>query len=216
MQQRRIGRARADAIYIDAVAGDLPRQRLGEGDGAALGAGINGLAQAADATRVAGDDDDLAAAALDHLVEEGVRDRHRAEQVQVDHLAPEFRRVFHEGLDLAPAGDIGDHIHMAAQFVGPLLEGGDRLQVGDVEADELGAVPLLAQGGGGLAPLLFVAQQHEGAGRRQRLGRGPPDARCGAGDDRRLVFQLHAAHTSRFRGPYRPDGERNNPADPPA
>src|SRR5205085_9120876 len=60
LEERRVGRTGAHAVYVDAMARDLARHGLGERDEPALGRGVHGLARRADAAGVGGDDHDLA------------------------------------------------------------------------------------------------------------------------------------------------------------
>ena len=63
-QDRGIGRAGTERVEDDALADEFARERLGEGDDAALAGGIDRLARRADAAGVGGDVDDAAEAAL--------------------------------------------------------------------------------------------------------------------------------------------------------
>ncbi len=59
IEQRGVGRSRANTVDVDLMAGHLARERLGEGDHPALGAGVHRLPRTAHASRVAGNVDDL-------------------------------------------------------------------------------------------------------------------------------------------------------------
>src|SRR5262245_601947 len=70
-EERSVGRPRAHAVHPDLVARHLARERLREGDHAALGGGVDRLARRADLARVGAEVHDAAAASRDHAVEHG-------------------------------------------------------------------------------------------------------------------------------------------------
>ena len=139
MEQRRIGRARRDAVAVDAVARHLSGQALRERNDGALAARIERLAHAADAPCVACHGNDLASRiALDHVRQEAMNHAHRTDVIDRDHLVPEIWRVLQERPDALPSCDACDHIDAIRRTrlcgVHELI---DRLAIGQIERNEL-------------------------------------------------------------------------------
>ena len=160
----------------------LLAQRLRPAVHAPLGGGVGGVAGAGGA---AGDrrDVDEVAAAVAELVEEHLGGGHRAEQVDLDHLALLGALVGGERREQHHAGVVDQDVG-AAELVLDALRGGDeRVAVGDVGLDGDRAVAELV--GQRLDAVGAAGEQRDAvAVGGQRAGGGLADAGRGAGDDR--------------------------------
>jgi hypothetical protein len=192
-QKRRLGGAWADAVDVDVVPRRLAGQRFGEGDQAAFGARINGFAEASDATGIAGDVDDLAAAALHHLRQQCPGQLHRSDEIQRNQFLPQAGCGIPERSGLAPAGAVDEYIRRADLGLNGFREGADRGLVGQIDGKEFGLLAFVADSGGGCLALVAVdvAADDRCPRFRQRLCRCLADAGGSAGNHRDLVFETH-------------------------
>ena len=170
----------------------LLAQRLRPAVQAPLGGCVAGVAGASGA---AGDrrDVDEVAAAVAELVEEDLGRGHRAEQVDLDHLALLGTLLGGERGEQHHAGVVDQDVG-AAELVLDALGGGDeRVAVGDVGLDGDRAVAELV--GQRLDAVGAARQQRDAvAVGGQRTGGGLADARRGAGDDRDAAGGGFGAH----------------------
>ena len=95
-------RSGTERIEDHALAHELARDRLGEGDDAALARGIDRLAGGTDPPRVGRDIDDAPEAARRHAAQHDVVHVQWPEQVDSDDLAPELRRGVEEAARQGP------------------------------------------------------------------------------------------------------------------
>jgi hypothetical protein len=91
------GRAGADAVGGDALAGGFAGNGFGEGNEAALGAGVDGFHRGADAAGVRGDIDEASPTGLEHVGQDGAGHAHGPGQVDLQHLVHEGFVGFDEG-----------------------------------------------------------------------------------------------------------------------
>src|SRR6266508_4044596 len=103
-QGRCVGGARADRVRRDALGGHLAGQGLGEGDDAALRAGVHGLQRRAHPAGVRADVDHPAEAALGHPRRDRLDHPQRTLEVDVEDLVPELLGGLHERHEVVPAG----------------------------------------------------------------------------------------------------------------
>ena len=160
----------------------LLAQRLRPAVQAPLGGGVGGVAGAGGAP---GDrrDVDQVAAAVAELVEEDLGRGHRAEQVDLDHLALLGALVGGERREQHHAGVVDQDVGAAELVLDALGGGDDRVAVGDVGRDGDRAVAELV--GQRLDAVGAAGEQRDAvAVGGQRAGGGFADARRGAGDDR--------------------------------
>ena len=137
-QQRGVGRAGADHVDGDALAGVFAGQRLGQGHQATLAGGIHGFARRAAACGIGRDVHDAAGLALGHAGQHRVQHVQGAGQVDGDQLLPLGGHGLGEGLENIPAGVVHQHVDGTQRGFG---RGHGRVHggaVGDVALEGLG------------------------------------------------------------------------------
>ena len=166
-QDRRVGRSGADHVDRDAFARQLARQRLREGDDAALAGRVHRLAGGADARRVGGDVDHSARAAGKHLRHHEVVHVQRPAQVDVDQRVPFLGLGLDEVLEAVPAGIVHQNVDVVC------LRAAFRASAYR-EISKTSAVRL--------SPCARRARRPRGSGPRPRpsssRGKAPADRRC--------------------------------------
>jgi hypothetical protein len=173
-----------------AALGDVARD-AGDETGQA-GAGTVGQAEvvAWGLDRAAGDVDDAAPAALDHLVDGGLDQFNRREHVCVDGLEPDLAIPVAEVAQRWTAGGVDEDVGAVAGLSCNFVDGGQRLGAtfrrGDVggDRDHLD-VAERAQLVGGLVERVLAAGDDDdvGAFARQVFGAGVAEAFAGAADE---------------------------------
>src|SRR5699024_7781957 len=182
-EQRGVGRAGADGIRGDAVAGEFTGEGLGEGDHATLAGGVDGLAGGAHAGGIGTDvDDGSPTLLLHHHACHGLGAVQGAVEVDVDDAVPDVRFDLQEGADLVPAGVVHQDVDAPVLVLRLGDHGVHGGAVGDVHGDTDGVVAQFRGGGtGGLAVEVGV---HDGGARGgQALGDDLADSLCRAGDN---------------------------------
>ncbi len=120
-----------------------------------------------------------------------MRDGEHAAQVDAEHEVPQALVAVDEVGEQVGAGVVDKHVHGAELLLDRGDRGAHRGGVGHVErAAE--AVELRRDLAG--AVLVDVADRHARPFGRQATGRGRPDPRGAAGDERRLALESHAAN----------------------
>src|SRR5262245_11118734 len=128
-----VGRAGANRIEGEALADKLARERLGQGDDAALASGIDRFARGADTSRIGGDIDDASETARRHAAQHDVADVERPEQIDSDDLAPEIGRGVEEILRAIPAGIVDEKRYRPEGGLETLDRARDRVVIGNVD-----------------------------------------------------------------------------------
>src|SRR5262245_34897793 len=128
-----VGRAGTDRVEDYALADKLARQRLGQGDDAALAGGIDCFARGSDPTRVGGDIDDASEAARRHAAQDDVVHVERAEKIDGNDLAPEVRRGVEKIRGAIPAGIVDEKRHRTGRGLETRNGARHRIIVGNVD-----------------------------------------------------------------------------------
>src|SRR5579862_3160278 len=193
-QQGRIHQAWANYVYADTVAGVLACQSLGEGHHGGFGAGIDRLAQGADARRIGADIHNGAVTARFQVGQRRVAGIEDAAVVGGDNPIPQLRRAFEEGHKAVPAGVVDQNVQAAEAVHRRLSRSLHIFHAGDVGGVSFHppAGFLVQAAGGGLSIILAeVGDEHLGASQGQGAADGGADAACTAGHDRDFAVQGH-------------------------
>ena len=187
--------AGADGVASHARGGRLQRYDLGQTDNAVLRGHVGRLLGAGDKAVGAGDVDDPAPVALQHLRQGRLGGVEGSREIDGDDGVPAVGREILHRRGVLYAGVVDEDVHPAEVPGGLIDHAGDLIRLGHVRA-RVGGAHAIFIGDGPLQPLDLAGvaeavEQHVCTGLSELSGDAEADARGRSGDDRDLAFERH-------------------------